>query len=113
MTKALDAASIAHAVTGSAAASLFGVGPNQVVLTTVRVTPRVSLEAAAHALGAEITERGPNVCLIRDTGEVGCLNADLRSEIRVAPAVRVYLDLFSERRGEDLGVEFRERVLGY
>ncbi len=113
VSKALDKAGTAHALTGAAGCVAYGVAPTAVPLSTVRITPGVALEAAAHLLGAEVTDRGPNLRLLRDTGEVGCIGAERRDGVFVAPPIRVYLDTLSDKRGEDLAQQFREVVLGY
>jgi hypothetical protein len=109
----LQQADIAHALTGSAAASLYGVGPTNVPSSLVRLSPGIRLEQAAEQLGAEITERGANLTLLHDTGRVGSWSAVTKDGIQVAPAARIYLDALSERRGEDIAQQFREVVLGY
>ena len=109
----LDRAHIPHALTGSAAAAAFDAGPTSVMLSPIRVSPHFTLEDAATALDAEITGRGANVRLIRDTGMLGSVHTVERDGIRIAPLVRVYLDAMSERRGEDIAQQFREVVLGY
>jgi hypothetical protein len=109
----LQRAEIAHALTGAAAASLYGVGPTSVPSSLVRISPDVPLEQVAEQLGAEITERGANLTLLKDTGRVGSWSAVMRDGIQVAPTARIYLDAHSERRGEDIAQQFREVVLGY
>lgn len=113
VTRLLDKAKVPHAVTGAAAASLFGVGPTNVPLSTVRISADVSLAQAAVALGAEPTSRGPNLRLMRDTGRVGSVGAFLHQHVRVGPKVRIYLDSLFEKRGEDIAEQFREVVLGF
>ena len=109
----LSKAGIPHALTGAAAASVFGIGPTSVPLSRIRISPEVPLSQAAEALGAEVTERGANLTLLQDTGRVGCQSATHQGGILVAPPVRIYLDARSERRGEDIAQRFREEVLGY
>lgn len=109
----LNQANIAHALTGSAAASLYGVGPTSVPYSLVRISPKVRLEQAAEQLGAEITDRGANLTLLQDTGMVGSWHAVMKDGIQVAPTARIYLDVRSERRGEDIAQQLREVVLGY
>jgi DNA-binding MarR family transcriptional regulator len=113
VTAALDRAQVRHALTGAAAASRFGVGPTSVPLSRIRIDPEVPLEAALTAIGAERTDRAPNLRLVRDTGEVGVIGSELNHEVRLAPRVRVYLDCLAERRGEDIARQFRETVLAY
>ncbi len=113
ITQRLDRAQIPHGLTGASAAAALGAGPTSVMVSSVRISPRFTLEAAAAALEAETTERGSNVRLIRDTGMVGSANTIERDHVRLAPFVRIYLDALDERRGEDIAQLFREKVLGY
>jgi hypothetical protein len=113
LTQVLEAAKVAHAVTGAAGAALYGAAPTAVPLSWVRVTPDVPLDRAANILGAEQTDRGPNVRLLRDTGRVGCMGAERREDVLVAPPARVYLDALREKRGEAIAEHFREVILGY
>ena len=109
----LTRADIAYALTGGAAVSLFGTGPTAVTTSLLRIHPDVPLAVAAEALGATVTNRGPNLRLLRDTGRVGTLRTEEREKIRIAPRVRIYLDALGERRGSDVARQFREVVLGY
>jgi hypothetical protein len=113
VSKALTASNVAHAVTGAAGAALYGAAPTAVPLSWVRITPDVPLDKVASILGAEPTERGPDVRLLRDTGRVGCIGAERRDEVLTAPRVRVYLDALREKRGEAIAAQFREVILGY
>lgn len=113
ITGALDKAKIPHALTGAAAASLLGVGPTSVLISTVRIAPEVPFDQVLAVLHAEPTDRGPNVRFMRDTGGVGVTGSELLRGARISPKVRVYLDCLSERRGEDIAQQFREAVLGY
>lgn len=109
----LETAGVEHALTGAAAASLWGAGPTNVLTSTVRISPDLALESVAQQLGAEVTDRGANLRLLRDTGRVGGAISGLKEGIRVAPPVRIYLDALAERRGEDVAQHFREVALGY
>ncbi len=113
MAARLQGAGIAHALTGGAAAALHGSGPTSVATSFIRIDPQVPLETAAAALGGSAAERGSNVRLLRDTGQVGTLVTELVSGVPVAPRVRVYLDTLGERRGADVARQFREAILGY
>lgn len=113
MSAKLTQVGIPHALTGAAATSLYGVGPTNVPISLVRISPEIRLERAAQELGAEITDRGANLALLHDTGKVGCWRAETKNGIQVAPAIRIYLDARSERRGDDIARQFREVVLGY
>lgn len=109
----LDDAGVSYAVTGGAGAALHAAGPTAVPLTAVRIAPDVPLERAAAVLRAEPTDRGANVRLVRDTGRVGTVGAELLDGVAVAPRVRVYIDALGEMRGEDIAQHFREVKLGY
>lgn len=113
VTTLLEAAKVPHAVTGAAGAALYGAAPTAVPLSWIRITPDVPLDRAATILGAEPTDRGPNVRLLRDTGRVGSVGVERRDDVLVAPPVRVYLDALREKRGEAIAEHFREMILGY
>lgn len=113
ISERLDRAQIPHGLTGSAAAAALGAGPTSVMVSSVRISPQFTLAAAAAALGAETTERGANVKLVRDTGMLGSTHTIERDRIRIAPPVRVYLDALDERRGDAVAQGFREAILGY
>ena len=110
-------AGLPFAVTGAAASSLLGVP----VLTNVPVAHvRVGIfEAvdALHRLGlehldAEDAGRGSNLELWTDTGDLGVFGAREIDGTKVAPNVRIWLDLAREGgRGRDAAQIFREQVL--
>lgn len=110
-------AGLTYAVTGAAASNLIGVP----VLTRIAVAHvRVGVLEAVdvlHRLGldhidAEDAGRGANLELWTDTGELGVFGAKEVDGVRVAPFVRIWLDLAREGgRGEDAAQMFREQVL--
>lgn len=112
-----DEAGLPYAVTGAAATNLL----DTPVLTRVPVAHvRVGvLEAvdALHRLGlehldAEDAGRGANLELWTDTGDLGVFGVREIDGIKVAPSVRIWLDLAREGgRGEDAAQIFREQVL--
>lgn len=109
----LKAGGLSYAVTGTAAASIEGAGPTRVLRSVVRIAPQIPLSTTAHEIGAMPVERAPNLLLWTDVGRLGTYRTRSIGGVQVAPAVRVYLDLLSERRGEDLAAHYRELVLGY
>lgn len=104
------------AFSGAAAAALMG---HPVVSSVPQAIVRVRLEApedlvgAAEQLNMTVTSTAPNVLLVRDTGHVGTeLRSLLPNDVPIAPASRVYLDLFREGRGDDGAALFRSTVVG-
>lgn len=112
VSQALDTAGVGHALTGSLAATLLGAGPTTIPRATLRIDPDHALERVADAIGAEITDRGPNLVLWTDTGRVGTHGREQHAGAWLAPPVRIYLDLLADRRGADLAAHFREVILG-
>lgn len=106
-----------YAFTGAAASRLMGTP----VLTRVLIAHvRVGMLDAADAmrrlglehLDAENVARGANLELWTDTGELGTFGGDEVNGIRVAPAIRIWLDIAREGgRGEDAAQIFREQIL--
>lgn len=110
-------AGVAYALTGAAASNLLGVPVlSRVVVTQVRVSDLRPAEALVR-LGLEHLEadeagRGMNVDLWSDIGEVGTFGAIDVDGVRVAPPIRVWLDLRRQGgRGRDAAQLFREQVL--
>lgn len=108
---------LVYAVTGAAACQLLDVPVlNKIIVTQVRVSV-LAAGAALDRLGLERLEadeagRGANLELWTDTGELGTFGATAVRGIRVAPAVRVWLDLARQRgRNADAAQLFREQVL--
>ena len=111
------ATGLAYAVTGAAASSLLGVPVlSRTVVTQIRVGGLQPIEALAR-LGLEHLEaddagRGMNVDVWRDIGEVGTFSASEVDGVRVAPPIRVWLDLQRHGgRNVDAAQLFREQVL--
>lgn len=112
-----DAIGLRYAVTGAAASRLLGVPVlSQVIVSHIRVGP-VEADAALHLLGlehldAEDAGRGMNLELWTDTGELGTFRAQDVDGVRVAPPVRVWLDLARQGgRGADAAQLLREQLL--
>lgn len=110
-------AGMAYAVTGAAASSLLGVPVlSRIVVTQIRVGGFQPIEALARLglehLEAEDAGRGMNVDVWADIGEVGTFGASEVDEVRVAPPIRVWLDLQRQGgRNVDAAQLFREQAL--
>ncbi|MHB1447005.1 MAG: hypothetical protein ACYCZV_15320 [Acidimicrobiales bacterium] len=108
------ASGVTWALTGAAGARVMGVtAVTTLPVAMVRVPAKPGLLEAAQMLGAEPVDSGANLLLIADVGEVGTRGATRNGPVMVAPAVRVYLDMLGEPRGEDAAALFREAVIGY
>lgn len=110
-------AGLPYAVTGAAASTLMGVPVlTRVLVTHVRIGV-LDARDALHRLGlehldAEDAGRGMNLELWTDVGELGTFGAEERNGVKVAPPIRVWLDIAREGgRGEDAAQMFREHVL--
>jgi hypothetical protein len=110
-------AGLPYAVTAAAGSQLLG-APVLTQLPVVQV--RVGVLPAGPALerlglerlDAEDAGRGANLELWTDIGELGTFGATTVDEIRVAPPVRVWLDLARQPgRGGDAAQLFREQIL--
>ena len=112
VSHSLDASQIAHAFTAGLAATLLKSGPTSVPRSVLRVDPDHSLEEIAATIGAEVTDRGANLTLWSDDGLVGSQGRIRCEDTWLAPPVRVYLDLMTDRRGLDMAAQFREVILG-
>ena len=108
---------VAYAVTGAAASSLLGTPVlSRIVVTQIRVAGLQPVEALTRLglehLDAEDAGRGMNVDVWSDAGEVGTFGAPEVDGVRVAPPIRVWLDLQRQGgRNVDAAQLFREQVL--
>ena len=108
---------VTYAVTGAAGSQLLGVPVlNRIMVTHIRVSGLQPTEALERLglkhLEADDAGRGMNVELWSDIGEVGTFGAAPIDGIRVAPAVRVWLDLLRQGgRNQDAAQLFREQTL--
>lgn len=110
-------AGVPYAVTAAAASQLLGVPVlTNIVVTHVRVAVPKAVDAVA-ALGLEHLEAedaglGMNLELWTDIGELGTFAATEVGGVRVAPAIRVWLDMARQGgRNADAAQLFREQVL--
>lgn len=112
-----DEAGVAYAVTGAAGSHLLGVPVlSRTVVTQIRVGGLRPAEALARLglehLEAEDAGRGMNVDVWSDVGEVGTFGASEVDAVRVAPPIRVWLDLRRHGgRTADAAQLFREQAL--
>lgn len=110
-------AGVAYAVTGAAGSSLLGVPVlSRIVVTQIRVAGLQPSAALARLdledLGADEAGRGMNLEVWADLGEVGTFGASEMDGVRVAPPVRVWLDLLRQGgRNVDAAQLFREQAL--
>lgn len=103
-----------YAFTGNAAAHIYGAKVTTAVpMTMLRIDPAVHLADACSILQAEPVDSGPNIILVRDLGEVGIHGRQFNGPAPLAPAVRVWLDMLDEPRGEDAAALFREAAIGW
>lgn len=112
-----DEAAVTYAVTGAAASNLLGVPVlTRIIVTQIRVSGIEPAEALAQ-LGLEHLEaddagRGMNLEVWSDIGQVGTFGADEIDGVRVAPPIRVWLDLQRQGgRNRDAAQLFREQTL--
>ena len=107
---------VTYAVTGAAGSHLLGVPVlNRIIVTQIRV----DLDAAdalarlgLQHLEADDAGRGMNLDLWTDTGQLGTFQAVDINGVRVAPPVRVWLDLRRQGgRNQDAAQLFREQAL--
>ena len=110
-------AGVAYAVTGAAGSRLLGVPVlSRIVVTQIRVGGLQPIEALARLglehLDADEVGRGMNIDVWSDTGEVGTFGASEVDGVRVAPPIRVWLDLRRQGgRNADAAQLFREQAL--
>lgn len=110
---AFNDASIEYAFSGATAAAILGAGPTAIPLNLIRVNPQRPLPSVVEALEAGSVERGANIVLWSDVGKLGTYAEQIQDGFNVAPVPRIYLDLFSEHRGEDVAEHFRDTILDY
>jgi hypothetical protein len=110
-------AGLPYAVTAAAGSHLLGVPVmSNVVVAQVRVGVLDATDALQRLelehLDAEDAGRGMNLELWTDTGELGTFGATDVEGIRVAPKIRVWLDMARQGgRNDDAAQLFREQVL--
>lgn len=114
---AANDAGLPYAITSAAATTLLGAPAlSRVVVVKVRVggldAPDALARLGLEHLDAEDAGRGANLELWTDTGELGIFNAQDVDGIKVAPNIRVWLDLAREGgRGQDAAQVFREQIV--
>lgn len=110
---ALDA-ELVYAFTGAAAARIWGAGATtSIPVTMIRIHPDTPLSEAASKLHSEHVERGANIRLVRDYGELGTHDRAWNGPAAIAQKARVWLDMLGETRGEDAAALFRESAIGW
>jgi hypothetical protein len=115
--KRADEAAVNYALTGAAASLLLGVPVlNRIVVTQIRVSGIEPIAALAQ-LGLEHLEaddagRGTNLEIWSDVGQLGTFGSNEIKGVRVAPVIRVWLDLQRHGgRGQDAAQLFREQTI--
>ena len=107
-------AQLVYAFTGAAAARIWGTGATTAIpVTMIRIHPDTGLNEAAQKLRAEPVDRGANIRLVRDFGELGTHDPAWNGPAVVAQKARVWLDMLAETRGDDAAALFRESAIGW
>lgn len=109
----LSRARCVYAVTGMAAATLAELGPTELPTVHIWIDPKSDLASVAAEAGMKRTSRGANVVLWSDADRSATFAPGQLEGIRVAPPVRVYLDLLQLPRGAEVAETYRRVRLGY
>jgi hypothetical protein len=110
-------ATMTYAVTGAAACNLLGAPVlSRITVTQVRVSGIEPAEALSQLglehLDADDAGRGMNVEVWSDVGQVGTYGAKEIQGVRIAPAIRVWLDLQRQGgRSRDAAQLFKEQFI--
>jgi hypothetical protein len=114
VSERLDRDGVAHAVTGSAAASMVAPVVTSTPVTEIRVTAALPPEAALAAAGCRRAAEGYNVVIIQTPDDLALRFRQRVDGVWMATNPRLYLDLLHDpRRGREQAVEFRQRILGF
>lgn len=111
--RGLEQAHCDYAVTGMAAATLAGLGATDATRVHIWIDPNRDMASVAEHAGLKRMPRGGNVVLWSDADGSGRAGATVTEDVLVARPGRVYLDLLSLPRGDDVANLYRRVMLGY
>lgn len=114
VSRGLDAQGVAHAVTGSAGASVIAPFVTAVPVAQVWVSARAAPEQVLRAAGAEPVSDGQDIVFLQAKDDAPLAFREKAKNAWIANRFRLYLDLRRDpRRGREQAEHLRQEVIGF